>query len=104
MKVLISLVLTAAVCLAEELPLVTGVEFQPLAAQVSRVLQALELVGEPLPAADAAEVQKLIQQGSSSAKTIEQLQRILDKYCLVGVDINPESRVKVQQGQAGAVL
>lgn len=98
------LVLASVVCLAEELPLVTAVEFQPLAAQVSRVLQALEVVGEPLPAADAKEVQQLIQQGPASPKTIERLQRILDKYCLAGVDINPESRVKVQQGQASAVL
>ena len=40
-----------SLCSAEELPLVTAVEFQPLAAQVTRVLQGLDLVGEPLPAA-----------------------------------------------------
>jgi len=102
--VAITLALTTAVCWAEELPIVAAVEFQPLAAQISRVLQALELVGEPLPKEDAAEVQKLIQNGPPSARTTERLQRILDKYCLAGVDINPESRVKVQQGQANAVL
>jgi hypothetical protein len=100
----IALALTSAGCLAEELPIVSPVEFQPLAAQVSRVLQALELVGEPLPAADAKEVQQLIQQGPASPKTVERLQRILDKYCLAGVHINPESRVKVQQGEAGPLL
>lgn len=48
--------LTLSLCLAnaEELPLVTNVEFQPLAAQVQRVLTSLELIGEPMPAADAA--------------------------------------------------
>lgn len=96
--------LAVAFCPAEELPIVDAVEFQPLAAQISRVLQALELVGEPLPAEDARELQQLIQNGPASAKTTERIQRILDKYCLAGVDINPESRVKVQQGQAGAVL
>src|SRR5687767_1502209 len=92
----ITLALTTSACLAEELPIVDAVEFQPLAAQVSRVLQALELVGEPLPAADAREVQMLIEKGPP-AKAVERLQRILDKHCLVGVHINPESRVKVQQ-------
>ena len=67
------------------------------------MLQALELVGEPLDAADAKEVQQLIQ-APASAKSAERLQRILDKHCLVGVHINPESRVKVQQGQAAPTL
>jgi len=103
-RVAILSALTLAFSVAEELPIVDGVEFQPFAAQVSRVLQALELVGEPLPAADAKEVQQLVQNGPSSPKTVERLQRILDKYCLAGVNINPESRVKVQQGQAAPVL
>jgi hypothetical protein len=88
----------------EELPLVDKVEFQPLAAQVTRVLQALDLIGEPMPAADAAELKKLIERPSGSAKDIEAIQRILDKHCLVGVNINPESRVKVQQGPVHAEL
>ena len=32
------------------------------------------------------------------------LQGILDRYCLVGVQINPEMRVKVAQGPAKAEL
>ena len=84
----------ALVCTAEELPQVTGVEFQPLAAQVARVAQTLEMLGEPLTSADASQLRE--------AKTIEQIQRILDKHCLAGIDINPESRVKVQQGPAKA--
>ena len=91
-----SLAIATLVCSAEELPLVTNVEFQPLAAQVARVLQALELVGEPLPAADAQQLR--------SATSIEDIQKILDKYCIAGVNINPESRVKVQQGPARAEL
>ena len=86
------LALLAVLCWAEELPLVDKVEFQPLAAQVARVVQTLEMLGEPLPAADAQQLK--------AAKTIEQIQRILDKHCLAGVEINPESRVKVQQGPA----
>ena len=34
----------------------------------------------------------VIDAGSGGAREIEQIQRLLDKHCLVGVDINPESR------------
>ena len=89
---------------AEELPLVENVEFQPLAAQVARVLQSLDLIGEPMAAADAAELKKLIERSSGGATEVAAIQRILDKHCLAGVNINPESRVKVQQGPAKAEL
>ena len=99
-----SLAVASLVCPAEELPLVTNVEFQPLAAQVTRLLQALELVGEPLPAADAQQLRRMVDQGPANAASVEAVQKILDKYCLAGVNINPESRVKVQQGPAKAEL
>jgi len=86
----------------EELPLVAKVEFQPLAAHVTRVLQSLELIGEPLP--NAAEIRQILDAGSGGPKEISRLQELLDAYCLVGVNINPESRVKVQQGPAKASL
>jgi len=86
---------------AEELPLVAPVEFQPLAAQVARVLTGLELLGEPLP--EAAAVRKILDTPGGAAQ-VAALQTILDKYCLVGVNINPEQRVKVQQGPAKAEL
>jgi len=86
----------------EELPLVAKVEFQPLAAHITRVLQSLELIGEPLP--NAAEIRQILDAGSGGPKEISRLQELLDAYCLVGVNINPESRVKVQQGPAKASL
>ncbi len=85
---------------AEELPLVTKVEYQPLAAQVGRVLEALEMLGEPLPAADRAELKRLTTEAADPGQAVLAMQKILDRYCLVGVNINPESRVKVQQGPA----
>ncbi|MBC7926702.1 MAG: CehA/McbA family metallohydrolase [Bryobacteraceae bacterium] len=99
----IAFVLASLLSSAEELPLVTTVEFQPLAAQVARVLQAMEMIGEPLPAEDSRQLKQLIE-GPASRMSLEAIQRILDKHCLVGVDINPESRVKVQQGTAKAEL
>ena len=80
---------------AEELPLVSNVELQPLAAQAQRVLQALEILGEPQIAA---------QRSLATAHTVTDIQNILDKLCLIGVNINPEARVKVEQGEAKAEL
>ena len=85
----------AALLGAEELPVVS-VEHQPFAAQVVRVLDSLDMLGDPLPAAEAKELRQL----AASGRDIEQIQKILDRHCLVGININPESRVKVQEGPA----
>ncbi|MBM3734704.1 MAG: hypothetical protein FJW39_02870 [Acidobacteria bacterium] len=103
MRPLILLACSALIAAAEELPLVTKVEFQPLSAQVTRVLQSLDLLGEPMPAPDSTELKKLTE-SPGGPKEVERIQAILDKYCLTGVNINPESRVKVQQGPAKAEL
>ncbi|HZT33905.1 MAG TPA: CehA/McbA family metallohydrolase [Bryobacteraceae bacterium] len=85
---------------AQELPLVTAVEHQPLGAQVLRVAQALEMLGEPLPPAESAELRHLAMAITDTAAATAGIQKILDRHCLVGVEINPESRVKVQEGPA----
>src|ERR1700710_3140823 len=81
---------------AEDLPVIKTVEHQPLAAQVTRLLDSLDLLGDPLPAADTKELRRLAVTGAD----VEQIQKILDRYCLIGVNINPESRVKAEQGPA----
>jgi hypothetical protein len=80
---------------AAPLPMVKGVEAQPLAAQVTRVTEALALLGEPLPA-DTVDALN----AAAKAGDIEKAQTLLDARCLFGVHINPEMRVKVQQGPA----
>ena len=85
---------------AADLPLVTAVEHQPLAAQVVRVLAALDMLGDPLPAADAKELRRLTAGVTDPKQAVVEMQKILDRHCLVGVHINPESRVKVEQGPA----
>jgi hypothetical protein len=89
---------TAAIARADDLPVVT-VEGQPLAANVRRVMQALELVGQALPVEVTAKLE-------AAAKERDQavLQATLDKHVLLGVAINPESRVKVLRGRAEAKL
>ncbi len=87
-----------AVLPAQELPMVGAAEHQPLGAQVLRLLEALDSLGEPLPAAEAAELRRLA--AAPSRDGIAGIQKILDPHCLVGVHINPESRVKVLEGPA----
>ncbi|HXI52721.1 MAG TPA: CehA/McbA family metallohydrolase, partial [Candidatus Saccharimonadales bacterium] len=98
-----TLLITAALLLlaplpslrAASLPLVTGVEWQPLAAQVERVLQAATFIGEPFSPAERERIDAAIKE-----KDAAKLQAALDTRCLLGVHINPEMRVKVQQGPA----
>jgi hypothetical protein len=82
--------------LAAELPIVSKVEFQPLEAQVKRIVEALDYLGSPLSASDKTDLGK--------ATTVEELQKVLDKHCLIGVNINPEQRVKVAPGPAAPIL
>ncbi len=93
-----------SIALADEpLPLVSGVELQPLAAQVERVRQALNVLGVPLRkeqigALEAAANVKDEREG------VKQIQAALDPLCLVSVTINPESRVKAAVGPASKTL
>ena len=101
------LVIFGLICLAfapqpgtsQTLPLVSNAEWQPLAAHALRVQEALNLLGAPLSTVDDAALSELLKRGSSAAD-VEALQQILDRYCLVGVQINPEMRVKAAQGAA----
>jgi hypothetical protein len=75
------------------------VELQPLIAQVSRLVEAMDYLGAPISASDKQALDKAIGE-SDPARAGRAIQDVLDKYCLVEVHINPESRVKVSQGQA----
>jgi hypothetical protein len=87
----------------ENLPLVLDVEFQPLSAQVKRVRDALELLGQPLTRDEKARLEQALDSaGGESA--IRKIQDVLDKRCLVGVEINAESRTKSSPGPAAPRL
>jgi len=82
---------------AQSLPQVTGVEKQPLVAATQRLATALSAGGSPLP----TDVIETLQQayrldGADSCKAI---QAALDPLCIAAVQINAESRVKVQEGR-----
>ena len=79
------------------------VALQPLAQQVRRLETALAYLGQPLPARRTA--RRSTRDGARRfAAAVSEIQRILDRYVLRDVHINPESRVKVEQGagKAGA--
>jgi hypothetical protein len=84
---------------AAALPLVTNVELQPLSAQIERVVQALQRAGSPLTEDQTRAFRDALSE-RDAALAIEKIQRVLDPLCIAGVNINPESRVKVQAGDA----
>jgi hypothetical protein len=88
---------------AESLPLVGGVEPQPLKAQVRRIMAALDFLGEPMTAEQTEQLDAAFAE-MDAAKAGAAIQSVLDQRCLAGVNINPESRVKVARGEAAAEL
>ena len=96
----------ATACLAraaDPLPVVTDVELQPLAAGAKRVAQALEFAGAPLNKEQQAALEQALA-NTDEAEAVKQIQAVLDPLCLIGVNVNPESRVKVAPGQAAPIL
>lgn len=81
------------------LPIVRQVELQPLKAQVKRVAQALDLLGGPLSDRQRAVLQAALDDADAST-SLPKIQEVLDPLCLVGVNVNAESRVKVAPGPA----
>lgn len=88
---------------AADFPESFNVELQPLKAQVKRVTDAMDYLGFPLTDADRKELDAaLAEEHQPTAR--EGIQKVLDRYCLYGVDISPEMRVKVAQGPAKPIL
>ncbi len=87
---------------AATLPVIDNVDWQPLSAQVKRLVEALNYQGAPLSVSDQKALDNLLASPKEDAD--EKLQALLDQYCLFFVNVNPESRVKVAQGPAPANL
>ena len=83
----------------DPLPLVTEVEAQPLIVHVGRVIEALEFLGQPLSPDAREQLQEAFDHEDDRAVALA-VQAVLDAQCLVGMHINPESRVKVTAGPA----
>lgn len=85
------------------LSIVSDVAPQPLLAHAVRLKEALSFIGSSLADADAKRLSALKDQ-TPEPSVAKAIQKILDPYCLVMVDINPEARVKVLRGPAAARL
>jgi hypothetical protein len=72
---------------------------QPFAQQVRQVETSLAYLGQPLAQNDGDAINRAIG-NADEATAIAQLEQILNKYVLAVVEINPESRVRVQPGPA----
>jgi hypothetical protein len=87
------------------LPEVEGVAWKDLREHTRRLLEALEKEGQPLPARTGRAVRSLLaKEPADPDMAAGEVQRLLDAHCLLGVDINPESRVKAVRGPASARL
>ena len=75
------------------------VEAQPLAANVSRLLETLDFLGAPLSDSIVAPLRTAV-----TLEDTKGIQAILDKAVLFVVDINPEVRVKVHRGPGPSIL
>ncbi len=97
--ILVGFALTATLFAQEPLVTHAAVPLQPLAQQVRRLETALNYLGQPFLAADQKEINDAI--GDADEITaVKRVERVLDKYTLASIEINPESRVKVEQGAA----
>lgn len=81
----------------------TQVSLQPFAQQVRQVETTLAYLGQPLAQSDLEAINAAIAEADEFS-AVAHLTQILDKYTLAVVEINPESRVKVQPGAAKAEL
>ncbi len=77
----------------------TAVALQPLAQQARRLETTLKFLGQPLSAADHRALDEAIGM-PEEADGAARVQQVLDAHALALVHINPESRVKVEQGPA----
>ena len=86
--------------LGDDLP---AVPIQPLAQQARRLQAALEFLGQPFPKSTQDALNKALSEHEDQTAA-NSLQLALDPFVLAIVDINAESRVKVQRGPADAAL
>ena len=102
-SLLVGLLLGSQPTQAQSLPTVTDVDLQPLKAQINRLIQAKEYLGEPFTDASKRALGQALGQADESEAVVS-VQEILDKQCLADIQINPESRVKVNAGPAKRIL
>jgi len=103
--VALTLVLFGSRGLADPLPRVADADWTKVRQRCQQLVKALEKHPGALPADIEKQLVALLKQEAMDAdESLEKLQALLDPLCLVGVQINPESRVKAERGSAAAEL
>jgi hypothetical protein len=81
------------------LPVVEEVAWEPLREHCRQLLAALDAAKAPPPAATVRELKALLdKEPRNPDDAAAAVQKLLDVHCLIGVNINPESRVKAARG------
>lgn len=97
------LLVTCCAHAQDRLDRVFRVSKQPLMAATDRLVEALAFSGNPLDQQTMSALQEA-RQLPKDTDVVRRVQEILDPLCLAGVHINPESRVKVAEGDASKRL
>ena len=93
------LLIFPAIARGDDLPVVDDVPWQPFRAQSKRIVEALDQLGRPLPETVKRALDRAWRIDDERA-AVKAIQEAIDRYCLIGVEINAEGRVKVAPGPA----
>jgi hypothetical protein len=90
---------------ADELPLIDEVEWAPFRRHCLGLLDGVEKLKGAVPSETVKAVRALLAKEPDNPRLAARaVQKLLDAHCLAGVNINPESRVKVARGPRRAEL
>jgi hypothetical protein len=88
---------------SSRLAIVDGVERQPLAFHVQRLIDAASFLGVPFDASTRQQLAALAEEQDSVQFSLG-VQKALDAHCLAGVSITPDGKVKTAVGPANPRL
>ena len=94
---------TAGLRKAQALPVVESVSAQTLAARARDLMNVLDSQGNPVPSDTRVALDRAMRE-KTEAGQVRGIQAAIDPLCLLAVNINPESRVKVAQGPVSPEL
>jgi|GEM_PF-3425240 len=80
----------------------TAQDFQPFVFQIKNLETTLEKMGSPMAETDRAAIENFARTGDEI--TVAGIEKVLEKYVLFEITVNPESRVSAKNGAARPIL